>query len=78
MIGRRDLLIAAGLSSFFKAIPALAQEQARKLPKIGVLWHAGNKEEEGEYFTEFQQGFRDLGYVEGQNFLLEHRFAGEQ
>src|SRR5215831_8119744 len=57
---------------------AVRAQQPRKLPRIGVLWHAANAEEEGEYFRSFLQGFRDLGYVEGQTIVFENRFANEQ
>jgi putative ABC transport system substrate-binding protein len=52
---------------------AEAQQQA-KMPRIGLLspfspsvtalWHQA-----------FRQGLRDLGYVEGQNIILEYRYA---
>jgi putative tryptophan/tyrosine transport system substrate-binding protein len=56
---------------------AVRAQQPRKVPRIGVVWHAGNAEEEGQYFTSFQQGFHDLGYVEGQTIVFENRFADE-
>jgi putative ABC transport system substrate-binding protein len=57
----------------------VARAQQAKMPaRIGVLWHARNEEEEGEYFTAFVQGFRDLGYVEGRSISFFHRYAGEQ
>src|ERR1700682_5039081 len=66
--------IAGGLL----AMPlAASAQQPTSVPRIGVLWHAGSAEEEGEYFTSVQRGFRDLGYVEGKTIVLEHRFAGE-
>lgn len=49
-----------------------------KIPRIGVLWHAGNEEEEALYLGALRQGFSELGYVEGKNFVLENRFAAEQ
>jgi putative ABC transport system substrate-binding protein len=51
---------------------------APKIPRVGVLWHAGSEEEEGVYLTALRQGFRDIGYVEGQTFVLENRFPNEQ
>jgi putative tryptophan/tyrosine transport system substrate-binding protein len=51
--------------------------QTGKLPKIGILWHAGSAEEEGRYYQGMVQGFRDLGYIDGQNIVLEHRFPNE-
>jgi ABC-type uncharacterized transport system substrate-binding protein len=45
---------------------------------IGVLWHAGNEQEEAPYLGAFRQGLNDLGYVESKNFVLENRFAAER
>jgi putative ABC transport system substrate-binding protein len=47
------------------------------MPVIGVLWHAGSPDEEQPFFDALQKGFNDLGYVEGQNIRLEHRFPNE-
>ena len=72
---RRDFLplICGGIA----ARPSLARAQTGKIPRIGVLWHAGSAEEEGPYYTGLRQGFRDLGYVEGRNINFEHRFPNE-
>jgi hypothetical protein len=42
-----------------------------------VLWHAGSAEAEGSNFRSLVQGFADLGYVDGRNIVLEHRFPDE-
>jgi putative tryptophan/tyrosine transport system substrate-binding protein len=56
-----------------------ARGQTRgKIPTIGVLWHAGSAEEEKFPLSLFRQGLRDVGYVEGQNIIVEHRFPAEQ
>src|SRR5690349_16920054 len=52
-------------------------QQAGRKPTIGVLWHAANEEEEGPYFKALIQGFGSLGYVDGRNITLIHRFANE-
>src|SRR5436305_274875 len=57
-------------------LAAHAQEK-RRAPRVGVLWHAANAEEEGSLFTALVDGFRELGYVEGRNIILEHRFPNE-
>jgi putative ABC transport system substrate-binding protein len=59
------------------ALPELARAQTGKIPRIGVLWHAGSAEEEGAYYTGLRQGFQDLGYVEGRNIHFHHRFPNE-
>jgi putative tryptophan/tyrosine transport system substrate-binding protein len=46
-----------------------------KIPRIGYL-HVGAAAE--PLSEAFAQGLRDLGYVEGQNLILEYRFAAEQ
>jgi len=75
-IGRRDFITLLGGAAAAWPLTAGAQ-QARKTPRIGVLWHAGSAEEEGPYFTSLLQGFRDLGYVEGKTITFEHRFPNE-
>ena len=48
--------------------PGQAQAPAR-IPRVGVLWTA-----DPSMVSFFHQGLRELGYVENQNILLEHRF----
>jgi putative tryptophan/tyrosine transport system substrate-binding protein len=75
-MNRREL-ITIGMAAL--AWPSCANAQVpRKIPKIGMLWHAGSAEEEGAYFTSLIEGFKALGYVEGQTILFEHRYAHEQ
>jgi putative tryptophan/tyrosine transport system substrate-binding protein len=52
-------------------------QRAAKLPRVGYLWHAANVEEEGPYFKALIEGFGKLGYLDGRNIVLEHRFANE-
>jgi putative ABC transport system substrate-binding protein len=37
----------------------------------------GSAEEEAPFFEALREGFNDLGYIEGQNIRLEHRFPNE-
>jgi putative ABC transport system substrate-binding protein len=53
--------------------PAEAQQQ-KKVPKIGFLL-APSRSTVAEYLDAFRQGMRELGYVEGQNIVIEYRFA---
>ena len=58
--------------------PCAARAQGSgRIPKIGVLWHAANIEEETPYYQSLVEGFGKLGYVDGQNITLEHRFPNE-
>ena len=43
-----------------------------------MLWHAGSAEEEEVYLSVLVKAFNDLGYVEGKNAHLDHRFPDEK
>src|SRR3954453_22416082 len=74
---RRDFIKLLGAMSAAWPTSAHAQRN-RGLPKVGVLWHAGSAQEEAIYLRALNQGFSDLGYVEGKSILLEHRFPDER
>jgi putative ABC transport system substrate-binding protein len=60
------------------ALPRIARAQlGGKIPRVGYLWHAGSADEEGPLFTAAVEGFAKLGYVDGVNIRLEHRFPNE-
>ena len=42
-----------------------------------MLWHAGSAEEEDVYLSVLVKAFNDLGYLEGKNIHLDHRFPAE-
>jgi putative ABC transport system substrate-binding protein len=65
------LIITLALGIFVAPLAAHAQPVG-KIPRIGIL--GGNDME--VTFGAFRQGLRDLGYVEGQNILMEWRFTG--
>ena len=74
---RRDFVTL--VSGAAVAWPLAARSQrSRRLPTIGVLWHASNEQEEAPYLGAFRQGLNDLGYVESKNVILENRFAAER
>jgi putative ABC transport system substrate-binding protein len=73
---RREFITLLGGAAV--AWPLAARGQTRvKIPRIGVLWHAGSAEEEAIYLGAVRQGLSDFGYVEGQNIILENRFPAE-
>jgi putative ABC transport system substrate-binding protein len=57
---------------------AARAEQSAKTWRIGVLWHAGNEQEEAVYLNPFRRYLSELGYIEGKNLILENRFAAER
>jgi putative ABC transport system substrate-binding protein len=56
----------------------LAAAATKRVPKVGVLWHAGNEQEEAPFLGELRQGLRDQGYAEGRDITLMNTFAAEQ
>src|SRR5262245_53607540 len=77
-IARRLLvvLIASVLAAW--SAGAEAQQTSGKIPRVGVLWHGANEEEEAVYLDALRQGLRDFGYIEGHNIKLENRFPAEE
>jgi putative ABC transport system substrate-binding protein len=71
---RRALALTLAVALLAAPLAAGAQ-QPGNVPRIG--WLGGPTRESAEAFTrEFRQGLKDLGWVEGQNILIEWRFAG--
>ena len=58
-------------------LTARAEQSSNKIPVVGALWHAGSAEEEDVYLNVLVKAFNDLGYVEGKNIHLDHRFPAE-
>ena len=52
-------------------------QQSGKIPRVGVLWHAGNEQDEAPFLGALQKGLNALGYIEGMNIKLLNRFADE-
>jgi putative tryptophan/tyrosine transport system substrate-binding protein len=73
---RRDFIKVVGGGVVPWALAARAQS-SRRVPRIGVLWHAGSAAEEGRYYTGLVDGLRGLGYLDGISIILEHRFPNE-
>jgi len=52
-------------------------QQPKKIPRIGFV-SGGSANDPGVGLNAFQQGLRDLGYVEGKNIVIEYRFAEDK
>src|SRR5260221_1366992 len=68
---RREFLTLLGGAA--AAWPVATRAQQQKVPTMGALV-IGNISPE-EFWREFRQGLRDLGYIEGQNIRFEFRSA---
>ena len=70
----------AGIGAVLLAAPLAAEgQQAGKVYQIG--WLSANSPANAitkSILQNFHQGFRDLGYVEGRDFVMEYRFAEGQ
>ena len=72
---RRTFL--ALLPGSLRAAPLAAEaQQAPKVYRIGFL--SGGTATASPFVEQFRQGLRDLGYVEGQNIIIEYRWAEGQ
>jgi len=74
---RRQFIKLVGGAAAAWPLAATAQQSSNKIPVVGVLWHGGSAEEEDVYLSVLVKAFNDLGYVEGKNIRLEHRFPAE-
>ncbi|MGC2077478.1 MAG: ABC transporter substrate-binding protein [Xanthobacteraceae bacterium] len=74
---RRQFIKLIGGAAAAWPLAARAQQSSNKIPVVGVLWHAGSAEEEDVYLSVLVKAFNDLGYVEGKNIHLDHRFPAE-
>jgi putative tryptophan/tyrosine transport system substrate-binding protein len=53
-----------------------AQQPANKVPRIGFLSDSSASDPATALRLDaFRQGLRELGYVEGKNIIVEHRYA---
>ena len=73
---REFITLVGGVTTW--PLAARAENTSKKIPVVGVLWHAGSAEEEDVYLTVVKQALADLGYIEGKNIRLENRFPAEQ
>src|SRR5215467_6785643 len=72
---RREFMSLLGAAAAMWPLAGRAQ-QPSKLPTVGALILGSTDPE--EFWREFRQGLRDLGYIEGQNIRFEFRSAEGQ
>jgi putative ABC transport system substrate-binding protein len=71
----KALTLAVSVALALLAAPLAADAQpAGKVPRIGFV-EAGSRSANQHFLDAFRQGLRDLGYVEGQNIVIEDRWA---
>jgi putative ABC transport system substrate-binding protein len=75
MIRRREFITVLGGAAAAWPIAVRAQEPT--MPVVAFL-HAASFETEVRGLAEFRRGLSDIGYVEGQNVMIEYRSAEGQ
>jgi len=68
-VKRRTFIAGLGSAA---AWPVVAQAQQAAMPVIGLLQTGAPSTWN---FTGFRQGLKDMGYLEGQNLMIELRWA---
>ena len=65
---RREMMsLIAGAAAW--PLAARAQER-RRVPKVGVLWHAADADGEWPYYGSLHDGFEELGYSSARSSSL--------
>jgi len=72
---RRDFITLVG---GIAAWPLAARAQQPAMPVVGYLNLGGSPESDTRRLTGLRRGLSQTGYVEGRNFVIEYRWAGNQ
>jgi len=70
----RRIGLAVVLVANLALAPLPAQGQQARVPSVGYLGNSSPSLEE-DLLAAFRQGLRELGYTEGQNIIIEYRWA---
>ncbi len=71
---RKKIIVCLLTAALLSTAPFADAQQAKKVPRIGFL-SVGSPSSMAARIEAFRQGLREHGYVEGQNILVEYRYA---
>jgi ABC-type uncharacterized transport system substrate-binding protein len=71
---RRKILSAFLTILFLVAVDPAEAQQPKKVPRLGYL-SSSNPTSESTRAEAIRLGLRELGYIEGQNIIIEYRYA---
>src|SRR6476659_5164275 len=74
---RREFITLLGGAAAAWPVAARAQQQAGKVPRIGFLGLT-SPSDRPSLLDAFRQGLRELGWVEGQNIVIDYRYAEDR
>ena len=66
------------MERYYRCLGSQARNSLAESPLVGYLWHTATAEEEQPYYGAVVDGFAKLGYVDGRNIKLIHRFPAEK
>jgi ABC-type uncharacterized transport system substrate-binding protein len=70
----RVIGLAVVLALSLTLTPLVAEAQAGKVYRIGILGESASDPSEARLWQTFRLGLRDLGWIEGRNILIESRW----
>ena len=69
---KAKILVYALPALILATIHLVEAQQAKKIPRVGILFIGGRDQ---PHLEAFKQGLRERGYTEGQNIALDYRYA---
>src|SRR5712692_3819657 len=73
----KKIIVSLLVTLILYSVHLAEAQQTKKVPRIGFL-ASSSAERDKSRLAAFQQGLRELGYLEGKNIAIEQRYAAGQ